>query len=526
MDIHSGLRNMILLIQNIEDYDNDLRVGLQAFFGREKIVTREKLTKEPELRLQTDKIFVAIFADSCVDISMYVSCSGEELKLVLDGNAEAFAKRKPDAKTKFLVGGDVHDRQAVRNPLKLSLYNMLSQYTGRTLPWGSLTGVRPTKIAMAYIEEGLSDSDIVERYNTVYGASTEKAELSLKVAKKEKVIIDSVSEEDEYCLYVGIPFCPTRCLYCSFTSYPYGLYSNKVDSYLDALEKEMEWVAASCKHKRLISIYVGGGTPSSISAEHMERLCTMIEKSFNLESLREYTIEAGRPDSITFDKLLVMKNHGVTRISINPQTMNEETLKTIGRAHTPKQTVEAMELARSAGCDNINMDLIVGLPGEDESAVRRTLLQIKELKPESLTVHTLAIKRAANLTQQMDTYKSTLRSDIDRQLAAVTETAYNLGLEPYYLYRQKNMTGNLENVGYSKVGLECLYNILIMEERMDIIGLGAGSSSKIVVRPGQDNVTEGTRIDRIENCKSVDDYLSRIDEMIGRKKAGFIWERQ
>ena len=219
-----------------------------------------------------------------------------------------------------------------------------------------------------------------------------------------------------------------------------------------------------------------------------------------------------------------MKRYGVSRISINPQTMNDETLKTIGRSHTSEQTVKAMEYARKAGFYNINMDLIVGLPGEDTAAVERTLDQIKALAPESLTVHTLAIKRAANLNIQMDRYRDTLRTDIDSQLAAVTNAAKDLGLFPYYLYRQKNMTGNLENVGYSKDGLECLYNILIMEERTDIVGLGAGSSSKLVVRPGHDGVTEGTRIDRIENCKSVDDYIARIDEMIERKKAGFIWD--
>ena len=297
-----------------------------------------------------------------------------------------------------------------------------------------------------------------------------------------------------------------------------------MDAYLDAVEKEMAYVAEAYSGKRLISIYVGGGTPSSISAEHMDRLCSMIEKSFDLSQVREFTIEAGRPDSTTFDKLEVMKRHGVTRISINPQTMNEETLRTIGRAHTPEQTVIAMENARRAGFDNINMDLIVGLPGEDTDSVENTLRQVKELSPESLTVHTLAIKRAANLNIEMDKYRDTLKSDIDSQLGAVTRAAAEMGLDPYYLYRQKNMTGNLENVGYSKPGLECLYNILIMEERTDIIGLGAGSSSKLVVRPGHDGVTEGTRIDRIENCKSVDDYIARIDEMIERKKAGFIWD--
>lgn len=385
-------------------------------------------------------------------------------------------------------------------------------------------GYQTYKIAVSYMEAGMTSEDIIGNYQEIYGTSREKAELAVAVADREKKIIDSVAEEDEYCLYIGIPFCLTRCLYCSFTSYPIAVYKNKVDAYLDAVEKEMAYVAEAYSGKRLISIYVGGGTPSSISAEHMDRLCSMIEKSFDLSQVREFTIEAGRPDSTTFDKLEVMKRHGVTRISINPQTMNEETLRTIGRAHTPEQTVIAMENARRAGFDNINMDLIVGLPGEDTDSVENTLRQVKELSPESLTVHTLAIKRAANLNIEMDKYRDTLKSDIDSQLGAVTRAAAEMGLDPYYLYRQKNMTGNLENVGYSKPGLECLYNILIMEERTDIIGLGAGSSSKLVVRPGHDGVTEGTRIDRIENCKSVDDYIARIDEMIERKKAGFIWD--
>lgn len=503
---------MILLRQNIEDYNNDFRVSLQAFYGGERIVIPEIFDRKPELAGEVDKVFAADVTDDGIVIRMYEVTNGlDELE-------------SPVCSAHVDVAGNCHDKAAVRNPLKLAIYEMLSDYTGRKLPWGSLTGIRPTKIAVACMEDGLSEDDIVAHYQEVYGASRDKAELAVAVAGREKKIIESVAEEDEYCLYIGIPFCPTRCLYCSFTSYPIAVYRDKVDTYLDALEREMKFVADAYRNKRLISVYVGGGTPSSISAEQMDRLCSMIRDNFDMNCVREFTIEAGRPDSTTFDKLEVMKRYGVSRISINPQTMNDETLKTIGRSHTSEQTVKAMEYARKAGFYNINMDLIVGLPGEDTAAVERTLDQIKALAPESLTVHTLAIKRAANLNIQMDRYRDTLRTDIDSQLAAVTNAAKDLGLFPYYLYRQKNMTGNLENVGYSKDGLECLYNILIMEERTDIVGLGAGSSSKLVVRPGHDGVTEGTRIDRIENCKSVDDYIARIDEMIERKKAGFIWD--
>lgn len=499
---------MILLIQNIEDYNNDLRVSLQAFYGGERIIVPEIFDKKPELKAEVDKVFVADVREHIIEIKLYETARGEEA---------------PVCSTKVNIDGDCRDKAVVRNPLKLAVYEMLSSYTGRTLPWGSLTGIRPTKIAVAQIENGAQREAVVENYINVYGTCRAKAELAFDVAGREKRIIDSVSEDDEYCLYIGIPFCPSRCLYCSFTSYPIAVYRDKVKTYLDALEKEMDYVADAYSRKKLISIYIGGGTPSSISAEDMERLCGMVEKAFDLQYMREFTIEAGRPDSTTYDKLAVMKKHGVTRISINPQTMNEQTLHIIGRAHTPEQTRTAMELARKVGFDNINMDLIVGLPGEDVDAVKNTLRQIRELSPESLTVHTLAVKRAAMLNVEMDRYRDMLKSDIEGQLDAVTKAARDMGLAPYYLYRQKNMTGNLENVGYSKDGLECLYNILIMEERTDIVGLGAGSSSKLVVRAGHDGVTEGTRIDRIENCKSVDDYISRIDEMIARKKAGFIW---
>ena len=495
---------MICLIQNVEDYNNDLRVILMAFYMGVKIITPENIEKKPELGADITATLVAEFAEDQTKIWMK------------DGGLDV----EPD----IVIDQDYHDRKVFRNILKRAMYRMLSERTGRVLPWGSLTGVRPVKIAMEAVERGCTDEEIRKLYQETYVASLEKADACVKIARREKAIIETIDERNEYCLYIGIPFCPTRCLYCSFTSYSIGVYKDKVDAYLDTMEKEMEYVAASYTEKKLVSIYIGGGTPSSISAEQMDRLCSMIEKHFDLSQVREYTIEAGRPDSTSADKLQVMKAHGVGRISINPQTMNGETLKLIGRAHTPEQAEEAFKRAREAGFDNINMDLIVGLPGEDAEMVKRTLEKVKKLAPESLTVHTLAIKRAAHLKQEMDKYS--FAGDVDEQLSLVGQAAEELGLAPYYLYRQKNMAGNLENVGYARHGLECLYNILIMEERTDIIGIGAGSSSKLIRREGDsDPVTgemiTGTRIDRVENCKSVDDYIARIDEMIDRKKQAF-----
>lgn len=508
---------MICLLQNAEDYNNDFRVMLQAFYPGDRIVIPDIFRTKPELKSEIRLIFAADIKNEKIEIKLY-ECNGVEI----DDNGMPKLTELAYESTSVDAGGDYTNKRFIRNPLKLAIYRLLSERTGKVLPWGTLTGVRPTKIAMEAMLNGYSDERIISDYETVYHTSARKAELSVEVAHREKKIIDSVDEETEYCLYIGIPFCPSRCLYCSFTSYPIALYRDKVDTYLDALEKEMIYVADAYSHKRLISVYIGGGTPSSIDAVHIDRLCSMLERYFDMKNVREFTIEAGRPDSITPDKLAVMKQHNVGRISINPQTMNDNTLTLIGRKHTGKQTVEVMELARKAGFDNINMDLIVGLPGEDADSCENTLKQIRTLKPESLTVHSLAIKRAANLKMQMAAYKDKLGCDIESQLNIVDRYARQMELHPYYLYRQKNIAGNLENIGYSKDGLECLYNILIMEERTDIIGLGAGSSSKLIFRKGLNGVTQGTRIDRVENCKNVDDYMNRIDEMIDRKKNVFV----
>lgn len=505
---------MICLIQNEENYNNDFRVMLQAFYPGVRIVIPDIFNKSPELKTEISIVFKADIDNSGIKITIYDTTDGFEAFENCSSGYESDHTEVP-------VDGDYTAKSLIRNPLKLAIYNMLSKRTGKILPWGTLTGIRPTKIAMDAMTKGMDKAEIVDNYCTVYSTSIQKAELSVEVADREKRIIDSINKQEDYCLYIGIPFCPSRCLYCSFTSYPIALYRDKVNDYLDALEKEIEYVSRAYSHKHLISIYIGGGTPSSISAEHIDRLCDMVESHFDMTYVREYTIEAGRPDSITLDKLQVMKKHKVGRISVNPQTMNDETLRLIGRAHSSSQAVEAMEMARQVGFTNINMDLIVGLPGEDAQSCINTLEQIKNLQPESLTVHSLAIKRAANLNMEMEQYKNKLGVDIDSQLSLVNRYARQMSLNPYYLYRQKNIAGNLENVGYSKDNLECLYNILIMEEITDIIGLGAGSSTKLIFEEGRPGVTFGTRIERVENCKNVDEYISRIDEMIARKNEWF-----
>ena len=408
--------------------------------------------------------------------------------------------------------------QERRNYLKRETYTLLSRYTGKTLPWGTLTGIRPTKIALEMLEDGKEEEEITRYYEEEYLTTEQKAKICNKIAKKEQSLLGEFPYEDQYSLYIGIPFCPSTCLYCSFTSYPIHQYEQKTADYLKALKKEIAYIkeAMEEKGKRLSTIYMGGGTPTALSAEQLDELLSYVRTTFELDDpnnqLLEFTVEAGRPDSITREKLKALRKNKIDRISINPQTMKDETLKLIGRAHTVADTKKAFLMAREEGITNINMDIIVGLPGEDLADVTHTLEEIEQMKPESLTVHSLAIKRAANLNIQMEKYRELVKGSTNEMLLLVDECAKKLNLNPYYLYRQKNIPGNLENVGYAKEGLECLYNILIMEEKQTIMAAGAGATSKYVYQ-------KENRIERAENVKNVDQYIERIDEMIERKRA-------
>ena len=506
---------MICLIQNVEDYNNDLRVILMAFYMGVKIITPENIEKKPELGADVAATLVAEFAEGQTKIWMKDGGLDVKSEGASEDKQQDWSAREVCGKPDIVIDQDYHDRKVFRNVLKRAMYRMLSERTGRVLPWGSLTGVRPVKIAMEAVECGCTDEEIQKLYQETYVASREKAEACVKIARREKAIIETIDERNEYCLYIGIPFCPTRCLYCSFTSYPIGVYKDKVDAYLDTMEKEMEYIAESYTEKKLASIYIGGGTPSSISAEQMDRLCSMIEKHFDLSQVREYTIEAGRPDSTTADKLQVMKVHGVDRISINPQTMNDKTLRVIGRAHTAQQVEEAYAMARTANIHHINMDVIAGLPGENIDDFARTMDAALRLTPESLTVHTLAIKRSSRL--HLENAPLPDGETASRMVQLGLETAHQLGMKPYYLYRQKYMAGNQENVGYALPGHACQYNVDIMEETTHILALGAGGISKRVY-------PEEGHIGRAPNVSNIEQYIARVEEMIGRKRALFLPE--
>ncbi len=402
------------------------------------------------------------------------------------------------------------ERPDVKNRLKQLIYKVLSKDTGKELPWGTLTGIRPTKIPMTLLEEGKEEGQILDYLQETYLVSREKGDLAIEIAKREKELLSTLHYEDGYSLYIGIPFCPTTCLYCSFTSYPIVSWKKRMDEYLTALEKEIDFTAEIYKDKILDTVYIGGGTPTTLEAEELDRLISRLKEKLDFSHVKEFTVEAGRADSITKEKLEVLKKWGVSRISVNPQTMHDKTLKVIGRQHTVQQAKEAYLLAREVGFDNINMDLILGLPGEGEEEVTETIEEVKKLAPDSLTVHSLAIKRGSRLYQWIEEHGITALNNTDKTMEIAAKGAKALDMVPYYLYRQKNMSGNFENVGYAKEYKFGIYNILIMEEKQTIVALGAGSITKRVYGDG--------RIERCDNVKDVALYIEKIEEMIERKR--------
>lgn len=379
--------------------------------------------------------------------------------------------------------------------------------------WGILTGIRPAKLATQMLEEGKSDEEILRKFTQEYQAGEDKAKLALEVARNESWITAEMYP-DGVSLYIGIPFCPTRCVYCSFVTNAVASSAHLIPEYLDCLMQEIAAIAelVKRKEKRLETVYIGGGTPTTLSAGQLEQLIYFVFSSFDMSGVKEFTVEAGRPDTITEDKLKTLKSCGVNRISINPQSMNEQTMRVIGRRHTPDDIRHAFALARKCGFDMINMDIIAGLPGETLAMFQHTVAEVEKLSPENTTVHTMSIKRASRLRETLEEYSMTRGEEVAQMVNFARETMSSAGKQPYYLYRQKNILGNLENVGYSKPGFESLYNIYIMEEIQTILALGCGGSTKTVNR-------ESGLIQRIFNVKEPKDYIERIDEMLERKQA-------
>ena len=526
-------------------------------------------------------------------------------------------------------------RKEDKSLIKAELYDTLVSMTGKELPWGDLTGIRPVSLVSPMVEavveknmktcgagqegrctvgseqqtsffqkSGSDSADFIsgedikgikEALEKEYCIRGEKLDLMTDIAVREHQILNRIKDrtgksyKEGWSLYIGIPFCPTRCLYCSFLSNTIDLWEKRLGEYMENLRKEIRYtVSVLCgkEKKPLQTIYIGGGTPTALDEKWLQVLMDIVHEEcgeVNISLLKgaegsgkggaftvqdygdtvtgmpgivEFTVEAGRPDSITREKLMILKASGVDRISVNPQTFNQKTLDLIGRKHSVESVIDTYLLAREVGFRNINMDIILGLPGEKLPEVTHTLVEIAKYKPDSLTVHSLAIKRAARLTLERDYWAGVYRAgdeneimaetklqeeweasgergekgdknipsfrypEITRMMMASAYTASVLGLKPYYLYRQKNMAGNLENVGYSEEGKECLYNILMMEEKHTVVGCGAGTSTKIVL-PSKDGDPTHKRVERCDNGKSIKDYLDDVDKFIERKKQLF-----
>lgn len=465
-------------------YENEIQTITQIFFPNEKFIRLESPPPSGMAavsEVEDGHCHSSLFVDGRVVSENIVDISGDET---------------PELKRK----------------MKLAMFDLLKVYTGQETPWGALTGIRPSKIARLLLDDGKTRDETIRIMREKYRTGDEKASLAADVAEAERKLLSGCATNGAH-IYIGIPFCPSRCLYCSFTSYPIAAYQKWVDPYLRCLVREMESFRDYFQNKKLETVYIGGGTPTSLDESRLDFLLRSIHSLFDMKNCREFTVEAGRPDTLDAEKLKLLKEYKVSRLSLNPQTMHDATLLHIGRAHTAADFVRAFHLAREAGHDNINADLILGLPGETASDVSHTMRELARLSPENITVHTLAVKRASRLRESMEDYPLTNAEEIEQMLRVSREGCLVSGLSPYYMYRQKNMIGNFENIGYSVPGKESLYNVVMMEETQSVTAFGAGAVTKLVKDGGE-------RIERIFNVKNVEDYITRIDEMVNRKIEG------
>lgn len=410
---------------------------------------------------------------------------------------------------KSLVADKTDDNELTSAQL---LYKLLCQYSGYTQPWGVLTGVRPVKLFRRLCEE-LGEEGARNKFLNEFYVSPEKLELAEMTEKNEKKILN-LSRSESFSLYVGIPFCPSRCSYCSFVMSSVERAKKLIEPYTELLCEEIKTTAqiASDLGLRLETVYFGGGTPTTLNAEQLNKVLKTVRKSFDMSTCREFTVEAGRPDTIDKERLCALKENKVDRISINPQTINDNVLREIGRKHTSEQFFNAFELARKCGFDNINTDLIAGLPTDTLESFVNSLDSIRALSPECVTIHTLCMKRASTLTNIGTTLN---REDAETAGKMLEYTQKSLTLDeyiPYYMYRQSRMVGNLENVGWSKKGFESLYNVYVMDETHSILACGSGGVTKL-----KNNETD--YLERIFNFKYPYEYVDRFNELIERKSS-------
>ena len=405
------------------------------------------------------------------------------------------------------LSADASDGEC-EHELACMLYDMLASTLGLSPRWGVITGIRPAKYVSALFDEGMSEEEILWLLETRHRVSEDKAKLCVSVSNHSRTAAELCTKKS-CSVYISIPFCPSRCSYCSFISKAVGESKKLIEPYVGLLLEEITQTARVINESGLAleTIYIGGGTPTVLSAGELSRLCDRINECFDVRAVREFSVEAGRPDTITPEKLSVLKKAGVTRLSINPQTANDEVLRLIGRKHTAADIERSFFEARAAGFDNINADLIAGLPGDDIESFKRTLSWARSLSPENITVHALTLKRSSGMTER----RLSASEDAAEMVDYASRTLQCGGYEPYYMYRQKGTVDGLENTGYTLKGKECLYNIFIMEELHTILACGAGGVTKIVDR-------DKDFIERIYNYKYPTEYISGFDEMLKRKK--------
>ena len=455
-------------------------------------------------RYEVYQLFNVYFSMSNID---FVEEDKSDYKVYIDDETLKFIYKDYQRKEKI--------SEEKKHSIRRFIFICLRELTNDIYPWGILIGIRPSKIALKLLKEGNTEEEVINIFKERYLAHEDKAKLCIDVARAEERIVNK--DKNNIAVYIGMAFCPTRCVYCSFTANPIAAHKKMVMPYIEALIKEINGMSSYIKEKNLNieSVYYGGGTPTSVNDEEFAMVMKEIYDNFIKDNnVKEFTVECGRPDSINKNKLQTMKDYKVNRISINPQTMNDKTLKLIGRNHTSEDIIEKFNMARNLGFEHINMDLIIGLPGEGYEEFLNTKNEIIKLKPDSITIHGLALKRGSAMYENFVLKKGievTLQDEIIKMYAETKNLGDSLGLSPYYMYRQKNMVGNMENLGYAKKGKECIYNIQMIEEKQTIIALGAAAVSKVVF-------LEEDRLERFPNLKDLHEYIRRIDEMIKRKK--------
>lgn len=473
----------VILIGNSFKYE--IEATLKLFFHENRFAFSDDISNA----VRDNYVVACIQNENEISVEIMLNGVSESLSSVIDTSSEAY--------------DDVAEHELCR-----LIYRILTKRTGIQPPWGLMTGIRPLKKFTALMRSGLSREQIFEALSKKYEITPEKLNIGYITAANQLPILDMI-DSGAVSLYVSIPFCPTRCSYCSFVSHSMDSAVKLMPDYVKMLCREIEITGRIVKetNTKIDTIYFGGGTPTSLSAKELQTIMECVAQNFDIAGIREYSVEAGRPDTINVEKLKVIKELGAKRISVNPQTLNDDVLRAIGRNHSGADALKAFELARKVGFDNINTDLIAGLPTETPDSFRNTLDRITELSPESITVHTLTLKRAANLFQNAVENTDNPASEMVRYSIGKLLSENYL---PYYMYRQKNTIDNLENIGYARKGFESYYNIFIMDETQTILGVGCAASTKLVYPDG--------KISRIHNYKFPYEYIRHFDTLMKKKE--------